>query len=502
MKPIPAPAIIDGVEWTVRDSGDKFRAYVDFESKTMVVPLDCGDVGDLIRNHEMAHVAITPRDGKRLQALSREFPNRTLQAAEDARVWLALDRAGIATDVAHWPADSVAQCAAMAIDPKMKEECLRALAATKGTGTFDQLAAKMPVDMVETVNRLYAESFGPDLSAGRLPDFEKTVEFARAIHAAATAEESGDSGDSGDESDGKKDATDSAGKSGKAGSGDSEDETRSSDGEDDQADEDEDEYGDEEEEAPKERPGGSKEITRPFVPGDVRNEEEAPKVTADELTDGEKEAMSEALGDRMAGYVSHNYDNGYPPEKDAVQILTPRLTVQHKGKGFGDKKVSADTGTVPRRLNRYATDQAVFGRKIRKGFATVAIDISGSMHLSEDEIREMIRALPHCTVAVYSGRGNGGEIVIVAKDGKMVEHIPASLGGNVVDIPALEWLAKQRGPRYWICDGLLTGRDDRMLGAASAMRAVNICRRANIKRFGSVEALQKGLAEKKAHSLR
>lgn len=123
-----------------------------------------------------------------------------------------------------------------------------------------------------------------------------------------------------------------------------------------------------------------------------------------------------------------------------------------------------DTGAVPRYMHRLVSDQRVFGRKRKeKHFqGTVLIDHSGSMSLSTDQVDEMLRRWPAVTIATYSGEYNG-VLRIVAEKGKRAarQHLSRPDGmGNCVDGPALDWLAKQRGPRIWISDGQVSGQGE------------------------------------------
>jgi hypothetical protein len=57
--------------------------------------------------------------------------------------------------------------------------------------------------------------------------------------------------------------------------------------------------------------------------------------------------------------------------------------------------------------------------------------------------------------------------------------------GNVVDIPALEWLCHQRGPRTWISDGVVTGEGDAGCEAL-ASRAGELVQRGRIEVHASI----------------
>jgi hypothetical protein len=75
-----------------------------------------------------------------------------------------------------------------------------------------------------------------------------------------------------------------------------------------------------------------------------------------------------------------------------------------------------------------------------------------------------IEAGGYATVAIYSGKGREGELVIVAKDAHRAKKDDLkSMGiGNIIDEHALNWLAAQAAPRIWISDGGVTGVGDRL----------------------------------------
>jgi hypothetical protein len=79
----------------------------------------------------------------------------------------------------------------------------------------------------------------------------------------------------------------------------------------------------------------------------------------------------------------------------------------------------------------------------------------GGLHA--DKVQRLVDQGWH-TVAYYSGHEeHEGQLVIVAQGARAVSRDatwPPSGGGNVVDLPALEWLARQPGPaRLWVSDG-------------------------------------------------
>jgi hypothetical protein len=132
---------------------------------------------------------------------------------------------------------------------------------------------------------------------------------------------------------------------------------------------------------------------------------------------------------------------------------------------LGRKRTATNIGRNPRRINRALTDpqRRVFDRTRRNIGGVVLIDQSGSMHLTTEEVEEMMQASPGCTIIGYShGRGKEN-IWVMAKAGRRTEVLPEGNGGNGVDGPALRYAVSQarRGePVVWVCDGLVTSRDD------------------------------------------
>ena len=114
-------------------------------------------------------------------------------------------------------------------------------------------------------------------------------------------------------------------------------------------------------------------------------------------------------------------------------------------------------------MHRYTTDQKIFYRSRRVLGGTVLVDVSGSMGLSAEAIMEILGLMPAATIAMYSGSGSSGDLVIVAENGKMTDQRNIDMlrrYGNIIDGPALDWLGKQPGPRIWVSDGQATGTGD------------------------------------------
>lgn len=124
---------------------------------------------------------------------------------------------------------------------------------------------------------------------------------------------------------------------------------------------------------------------------------------------------------------------------------------------------ATDAGTTPRNWHRLPVDSRVFNRKRKRpAGGTVLLDQSGSMGLDIRQVVYLMSLYPAVTIATYAGTGDEGQLRIIARNGKRADdhHCYHPLGGNIVDGPALEWLATQSEPRIWISDGVVTGKGE------------------------------------------
>lgn len=182
-----------------------------------------------------------------------------------------------------------------------------------------------------------------------------------------------------------------------------------------------------------------------------------------------------------------------------LETLPPLpLSTTHKPKAQPQRKRLAQLqGNRLGSLRRLLTDGRAFRRDIRKPQkgGTILIDASGSMDLSGDDIRAILDRAPAATVAMYSGRNAGfGTVSVIAKAGRMATDREIDRrrdqvgGGNIIDGPALRWLATQAEPRTWICDGIVTGKGDSRrlnltLEANRLAKAGRITRHANVTQY-------------------
>lgn len=156
-----------------------------------------------------------------------------------------------------------------------------------------------------------------------------------------------------------------------------------------------------------------------------------------------------------------------------------------------------ETGRLNRRVARLYTDGKVLRTKRRakrkKREGAILIDASGSMGLNHGHVQAILEVVPMATVAHYCSRGglDKGQLYVIAERGRMVRDIRAEThvgGGNVVDGPSLAWLGKQRGPRVWVSDGIVTGAHESVTGNLFR-EAHELCVRFKIIRVPTLEML-------------
>ena len=235
--------------------------------------------------------------------------------------------------------------------------------------------------------------------------------------------------------------------------------------------------------------------------------------------------VEQGLQKMLAPHHHNIFDNSFKRKVDSLIAdaeykhgTKPEMVSLDKGDMWGDMHIwrpprpllfparmkskkwrPTDQGTVFRYPQRWLADQTGFAYKgIKEGGCSMLIDVSGSMSLSPADILAVMEAMPASLIATYSGqtthdairRGGTrpiGKLTIVGEKGRRAEECNLRTGGrnNLVDGPALRWLAKQKGPRYWISDGGVTGRS----GASEVSlyaECILICRQAHIMRIDSM----------------
>jgi hypothetical protein len=179
-----------------------------------------------------------------------------------------------------------------------------------------------------------------------------------------------------------------------------------------------------------------------------------------------------------------------PVEPGRLEIETPPLTVALRGRGGLRAWRPGVEGSDVRYVHRLLSDRAVFRRRARLAAGTLLVDHSGSMHLGASDLDALLaRTPPGVRVATYSGRVDAGTLRIVAAGSRRAAapHLERAGSGNVVDLPALEWLARQPAPRVWVSDGAVTGVGDRP-STTLRERCRAVALRAGIRRVGCLDA--------------
>lgn len=208
----------------------------------------------------------------------------------------------------------------------------------------------------------------------------------------------------------------------------------------------------------------------------------------------------------------------YGNSKDAVwaqlEVVNMPMNRRLSAKIREDRYRSADRGHIPHNMHRWCSDKQVFRTRRRFYGGTVLIDQSGSMSFEHEEIMRILELIPAGIVAAYSGHSDVndagyayGSLRILAKNGWAIpdyvntERLPdGRMTGysNLVDGPALEWLAKQKAPRYWVSDGMVTGcqgphNPGDVWAKHLANESIHICRKNRIVRLDHMEGIEEAL---------
>ncbi|MBW2313721.1 MAG: hypothetical protein JRH10_05985 [Deltaproteobacteria bacterium] len=202
------------------------------------------------------------------------------------------------------------------------------------------------------------------------------------------------------------------------------------------------------------------------------------------------------LAEKLRGKRSDSEDREVKPG-----AMTTREAPMPRGRSLGTRAIGrrprpAAEGCHLMRPHRHAIDRKVFRRAVRWRGGAVLVDTSGSMHLPLEGLDALVDASRGAAlVAIYSGSEREGELRVVARGGRRANEADLEPfgSGNIVDVPALEWLARQPEPRLWVSDGGVTGEMDR--GSREIRRrCAEIVRRGRIERLDSAEEAAKRLA--------
>ena len=386
----------------------------------MLVPFGTEMRERAVRLHEMMHVKITPALAIQEAAAEHELPEDILQNCEDARVHGHLRRLGFGEEMTAMEG----VISDFEIDQMAKRgELLQVAAlgaAMYGTGEFKRLQEAIKDD----TDKHYAFHTGKDLSEHAMHGGKKIPEFEQSVWMCQKLVEL---------------------------------------------------FGNPE---------------RPEEPSvkDVLQPKRVYKLAHEMLEKGtpEKIKVEKVKPEKIKGGNEDPHADGKTWMK--MEIITPDLTHElPKSMREKPRKIPEASGRRLRRVGRLYHDGRVFSRKLRKpGGGAVLIDVSGSMSLSGSDVLKLVQKFPGGVIATYCSEAhNVGWLTVIARNGKRCEEreMHPRGGGNGVDGPALDWIAKHPGPRFWISDAGVYG------GAEGLAYCVRVCTRFNIKRVDNAHEI-------------
>ena len=207
--------------------------------------------------------------------------------------------------------------------------------------------------------------------------------------------------------------------------------------------------------------------------------EEGNSEDATEQFDGSVEALEQRMRkELMEDMMYHSSDGiGYWGE---MEIHNPPLPVNLQARLKNARAYRpADYGYNPKYINRYCIDKKIFKQKQRVKGGTILIDASGSMAFSGSDLLEIMKILPAVNIAMYNGRfSRKGDLRIIAKNGMRVSDdylVKYTGGGNLVDGPALRWLATMPARRIWVSDMKVFGATGNTSGFNLLKECYDIC---------------------------
>ncbi len=170
---------------------------------------------------------------------------------------------------------------------------------------------------------------------------------------------------------------------------------------------------------------------------------------------------------------------GFPPHSRLDDVRWARMQIHRPERKLPNRALVKTMGRAsleggfPKHWNRWTTDKHVLNAIGRRPGGTLLIDVSGSMSWAHEDTLKLIEIAPASTIALYAGKLQGlvtpeenrsgapGLLTIIAYAGRVVgpefNHRLLHSHSNIVDGPALSWLARQARPRIWFSDGRVTG---------------------------------------------
>ena len=222
-------------------------------------------------------------------------------------------------------------------------------------------------------------------------------------------------------------------------------------------------------------------------------ETEAEEITNGVGPTGEIDELEQRMRTELVEKMAYNTSDGIGTWGE-MEIHEPPMSVNLQGRlKHGRAYRPSDYGYNPKYINRYCIDKQIFKQKQNVKGGTILIDVSGSMSFSGEDILEVMQLLPAVNIAMYNGRQTTGDLRIIAKNGMRVsdkylaEH---SGGGNVVDGPALRWLATMPARRIWVSDMYVFGTGSHSSGYNLIKECYEICTRNKIINLKDIDEVK------------
>ncbi len=449
----PVAGTNDGVLWEIEDLPVEQGGRLDAVGHRMQVPLGADEISRDIRRHEMGHAQWTPHESPNALARKHGVSLDALQHAEDMRINAALryasgtplDAGLCTTEDAEYLAKSVDRIGET--DPKRAfrlaaYDCVSSF----GTGSWDVINKALSGTRWDRAPRI-AEALWNKMAQGkdfqrRVLPFDSTVDAAKYMDRVLGIMD---------------DYFDNEGND------DSEEEQKSM-----------------------------------VPPPPTESEEAKKKREAKEQAERERreKERQEREDQKMKEFLDRLPDQTHKedPKWGVMSMDQPPRKRPRQSKKVMKKTRSMEYGVNPKYIHRACSDGRIFGYKKKQPGGAVLIDGSGSMHITAEEVRQLVEIAPQARIAIYSGNQNDGVLRILAQDGMMVDDelvcSPAG-GNNCVDGPALEWLAKQKAPLVWVSDGHVTGDAATGFNALLGAQCQAFIRKQRIKQLEStVDAIE------------
>ena len=566
----PMPEAIENGDWKISNSDkaevnidERVLAEVNIDERVLNVPFGSDDRSVALRNHEYYHIKWSPKN----ELLTNLAENNNalglaIRNIEDMRVNRLGELQGLCSaDVLTEDSELMALLENTLKNPFEMATVYLAVYGYKGEKKAREIFKRTlsPLGIVPLLDEIQ-ENVLADLTfdtvvaqATRLVEaFESNEEQDENTTDKSTeSDEQSDESEEGDENEdcegsggsGSSDKSDSEESENSDKSENAENSDEDSDKETEESDEDSDEsdsdsnQSDENAEQSEETDEESKQSESDKSVEDVQVEDAQENDEASKQAKAMKEALEDTnqthpQGQRMQSMSETATASVMKGAKNGVSgkmVISPlKLTVKMQ-ESIEKGNRASDFGTTFRYVERYCSDKRMFplkGRYNKKMVGTILVDISGSMGIQLEDLKEIMKHCRGVQVATYCGRSSNdlgyyrdtdyyddtdeeydygiGKLQIVVKDGRMVEKIEQFGGDNVIDTHAIKWLSKQKAPRLLVCDAYYTGSDASMHDNLTA-ECEEIQDKFRIKRLHNLNALKKELeldkkekAEKKA----